>query len=117
MAVYWSPRYLTFFPEQMGGLRVRGVERLEFKDFFTGGNGANGGAGARFFGMVSGTQPKIDVHLIEIADEVFGLRQPAAAFRHAACCEPGKQRFHRAFPVPMPPDSQQGCMAKSYSRL
>ena len=57
----------------------------------------------------------------DIADEVLGLRQPAAAFRNAACCERGKRRFHQAFPVPMPSGSQQGCCgmsaAQSYSRL
>jgi hypothetical protein len=62
-------------------------------------------------------RPKINAHLDEIDDEVPGLRQPAAAFRHAACCERGKRRSHRAFPVPMPSGSQQGCIAQSYSRL
>ncbi len=64
-----------------------------------------------------GSRPKINPQFNEIADEGPGLRQPAAAFRHAACCERGKRRFHRAFPVPMPPASQQGCIAQSYSRL
>ena len=36
------------------------------------------------------TQPKINARLREIFDEVHGLRKPAAAFRHAACCERGK---------------------------
>jgi hypothetical protein len=41
------------------------------------------------------------MELDEIADEVLGLRKPAAALRHAACCERGNPRFHRAYAVLM----------------
>jgi len=43
--------------------------------------------------------------------------QPAAAARHAACCERGNQRFHRESSVQKPPGAQQGCVAHGYSGL
>jgi hypothetical protein len=48
----------------------------------------------------------------DIAEEALGLRQPAAAFRHAAYSERGKLRFHLAFSVPMPSGRQQAARPK-----
>ena len=70
----------------------------------------------KFFGSGCFLRPMGGVRDSAKNKRAFGRNSRRSPWTAEACCERGKPRFHRASSVPIPPGSQQGCIAQRLQR-